>query len=215
MSSSELFDVEPYAVARKKRPQTGKHILALFDTDCIVVYAAFNRDIAEHAVAEQAFGGRFSFSRMSWIKPSFLWMMERSGWATKPNQEHVLAIGLRPSVFEDVLQQSVHSHYQPARYASEAAWKEAIQRSDVRLQWDPDRDARGRRLRRRTIQVGLRGEALRRYNDEGILHIRDITPFVEQQRRVRAQDELARLQVPAERVWLPDAPDIRSHIFNT
>jgi hypothetical protein len=40
-----------------------------------VVYPAF----AEAAVAAQRFVNPFSLSRMTWIKPSFLWMMHRSG----------------------------------------------------------------------------------------------------------------------------------------
>lgn len=37
---------------------------------------------------------------MSWIKPNFLWMIFRSGWATKENQERVLAMFLRREAFD-------------------------------------------------------------------------------------------------------------------
>jgi hypothetical protein len=37
---------------------------------------------------------------MTWIKPSFLWMMYRCGWATKPGQERVLAIQITREGFE-------------------------------------------------------------------------------------------------------------------
>ncbi|KAI1704783.1 hypothetical protein DdX_14003 [Ditylenchus destructor] len=64
-------------------------------TDRIVVYQAYNNEIANFALANGYFGGpKFSLERMSWIKPGFMWMMYRSGWATKPNQERVLAIYL-------------------------------------------------------------------------------------------------------------------------
>ncbi|WP_425365083.1 DUF4291 family protein [Eubacterium ruminantium] len=39
--------------------------------------------IANEAVAKGAFGSHFSMNRMSWIKPSFLWMMYRCGWCGK------------------------------------------------------------------------------------------------------------------------------------
>ena len=52
------------------------------------------------------FGGdRFSFSRMSWIKTNFLWMMYRCGWATKPGQEHVLAVRITHDGFNTILSQ--------------------------------------------------------------------------------------------------------------
>ncbi len=39
-------------------------------------------------------------NRMTWIKPNFLWMMYRSGWAVKKNQERILAIKLTKKGFE-------------------------------------------------------------------------------------------------------------------
>ncbi|MGF6882260.1 hypothetical protein ABIA39_002859 [Nocardia sp. GAS34] len=40
----------------------------------------------------QRFVSPFSLNRMTWIKPSFRWLMQRSGWARKPGQEHILAV---------------------------------------------------------------------------------------------------------------------------
>ena len=50
---------------------------------------------------------------MTWIKPSFLWMMHRSGWATKPGQERVLAIEITRAGFEWALSHAALSHYDP------------------------------------------------------------------------------------------------------
>jgi Domain of unknown function (DUF4291) len=84
----------PYNTYETTLPQTGKHILGQLRGDNIIVYQAYNPYIAHYAVKYQKFGGGdYSFSRMSWIKPNFLWMMYRAGWAEKPNQEHILAIG--------------------------------------------------------------------------------------------------------------------------
>ncbi len=49
--------------------------------------------------------------RMTWIKPSFLWMMYRSGWATKPGQERVLAVELLRSGFEQALSEACLSSF--------------------------------------------------------------------------------------------------------
>jgi hypothetical protein len=105
--SSKVFVTEGYDVqARDIWPGHGKHILAQFDEDSIVVYQAYKREIAEYAAANGKFEGApgFNMTRMTWIKPNFLWMMFRSQWASRPNQDHVLAIWLRKSAFESYLE---------------------------------------------------------------------------------------------------------------
>jgi hypothetical protein len=85
-------------------PSEGKHILAQYDDDSVVVYQAFCPAIAEYAVTNQKFGGpQFSFSRMSWVKTNFLWMMYRCGWASKANQERVLAVRITRDAFNTIL----------------------------------------------------------------------------------------------------------------
>lgn len=179
-------------------PQSGRHILAHFDDTGIVVYQAYRPAIADFAVKHQRFGGEFSYTRMSWIKPNFLWRMFRAGWATKAGQERILAVRLRRDFFDELLRDAVASSFDPARFASHDDWKAAVERSDVRLQWDPDRDPLGRPLERRAIQRGLRGRALRRYGEEALLDIQDITPVVIEQ-RAHLRDGFAELVVPRER----------------
>ena len=64
-------------------PKEGRHILAQFDDDTVIVYQAYRPSIGRYAAEHGAFGGDFSYSRMSWVKPNFLWMMYRSGWGTQ------------------------------------------------------------------------------------------------------------------------------------
>src|SRR5690606_8905736 len=135
-------------------------------------------EIAEFALSNQRFGGEFSYSRMSWIKPNFLWMMYRSGWGSKPGQERILAVSLRRSFFDEVLCNAVPSSFHPACFANKEAWQAAVANSDVRLQWDPDHDPLGKPLQRRAVQLGLRGEYLRSYGNEAIVAIKDISEFV-------------------------------------
>ncbi len=99
-------------------PRSGRHILAQFDDDSIYVYQAYRPSIARFAVEHQAFGGDFSFGRMSWIKPNFLWMMYRSGWATKEGQEHILAVRLRRAFFDELLRLVVPSTFDSRRFAT-------------------------------------------------------------------------------------------------
>src|SRR4051794_25066955 len=78
---------EPYLVQNARWPRSGRHIPAQFDAESVVVYQAYNLSIGHFAARHGYFGGDFSTSRMTWIKPNFLWMMYRSGWGTKENRE--------------------------------------------------------------------------------------------------------------------------------
>lgn len=191
---------EPYLLQLPHWPTAGRHILAHHDDASLIVYQAYRPAIADFAVKHQRFGGEFSYNRMSWIKPNFLWMMFRAGWATKEGQERILAVRLQRAFFDEVLRDAVPSSFDPARHASHDDWKTAVEHSDVRLQWDPDHDPLGRPLERRAVQLGLRGRALRRYGEEALLGIDDITPFVIAQ-RAHLRDGFAGLVMPRERVY--------------
>ncbi|QDV35716.1 DUF4291 domain-containing protein [Tautonia plasticadhaerens] len=195
-----ILDTEPYLEQQARWPRSGRHILAQHDAGSVVVYQAFCPGIGHFAARHGRLGGGFSLGRMSWIKPNFLWMMYRCGWATKPDQEVVLAIRLSRSGFDEVLRLAVHSSSCPEVYGTEAAWKEAVARSDVRLQWDPDHGPSGQPLQRRAIQLGLRGEALSRYVEEWAMEIEDITGFVREQ-RAHAASPFERLVTPREGVY--------------
>ncbi|WP_196992466.1 DUF4291 family protein [Panacibacter microcysteis] len=121
--------------------------------------STYNNQIADFAVENQYFGrAHFSYSRMSWIKPNFLWMMFRCGWASKENQERVLALWLKKADFEAILSQAVFSSYQEGKYASFQTWRNELDSKEVRLQWDPDHNPYGEKLARRAIQLGLKGK---------------------------------------------------------
>ncbi len=182
-------------------PQTGKHILAQHDNSSIIVYQAFRPSIVNYALAHGRFGGDFSFTRMSWIKPNFLWMMYRCGWCEKEEQKRVLAIRLSVEFFDWLLSQAVKSTFDATQFDTQEEWKSALQQSCVRLQWDPDHDPLGGKLPRKAIQLGLRGEALRRYGQEEALEISDITSFVEEQ-RLNIKNTTA-LLTPLESVYTP------------
>jgi len=169
----------PYAEQSARWPASGRHILAQFDVDTLVVYQAYRPEIARWAVSHQRFGGPFSLDRMSWIKTNFLWMMFRCGWATKEAQENVLAVRVTRTLFDRILKNAVPSSFVPELYADQAAWQADVDGSDVRVQWDPDHDPSGRKLERRAIQLGLRGPVLAEYARP--VAIEDITHIVREQ----------------------------------
>ena len=194
--------LQRYGEQQTKWPVAGKHIMAQFDHESIYVYQAYRPSIAGYAVRHQQFGGDFSFNRMSWIKPNFLWMMYRSGWAFKEGQEHILAIRMKRPFFEELLRNAVASSFDASRFPSHEEWRSAVADSDVRLQWDPDHDPLGKPLERRAVQLGIRGETLDRFGREEILGIYDISDFVFEQRALLS-DEMERLMVPEEAIYTP------------
>ena len=169
--------LEPYSEQVARWPASGRHILAAFDASTVVVYQAYRPEIATWAVEHQRLGGpAFSTSRMSWVKPNFLWMMHRCGWATKENQERVLGIRIDRAFFEEILATAIPSTWNAEDFTTREEWQAAVAGSSVRLQWDPDHDPTGRAVDRRAIQLGLRGEMLRRLAEDAV-EILDVTPI--------------------------------------
>jgi hypothetical protein len=194
---------EPYPDQVKVWPKDGRHILAQFDDDTVIVYQAYRVGIGRFAAESGTFGGDFSYSRMSWVKPNFLWMMYRSGWGTKEDQELTLALRLRRSYFESLLAQAVPSSWDRRLYATEDEWSVAVAQSSVRLQWDPDHHPSGTALDRRAIQLGLRGGVLETFGRRELLEVIDLSGFVTEQRSRLAAGGVGALVTPRERVYVP------------
>jgi hypothetical protein len=204
---SSMIHTSPMPAA-PATPTPARQVRADFDDDTIVVYQAYAPAIAEVALAAGTFVAPFKIERMTWIKPSFLWMMYRCGWATKPGQERVLAVRMTRAGFETALSRSCLSHYDPELHASERAWSEHRERSPVRVQWDPERSLRLERLDHRAIQIGLTGTAVHSYVGEWIVTIADVTPLAHELAALVAAADLdaARALLPAERPYpLPAA----------
>ncbi len=177
-----------------------RRILALYTEDTIRVYQAYNHYIAEEAVRLGTFGSHFGMHRMTWIKPSFLWMMYRCGWAEKDsNQECVLAIDLSREGFDTILRNAVLSSFHEDVYGTQAQWQEHRNAAQVICQWDPDRDPFGNPLPRRAIQLGLRGEMVQHYVQDWICGITDITAQVKAWKLQRDAGEV--LHLPEEREY--------------
>jgi hypothetical protein len=203
---------ERYNDQREIWPAEGRQILAQFDDRTIIVYQAYSHSIGRYAIEHGRFGGEFSFSRMSWIKPNFLWMMYRSGWGTKPNQEVTLGLRLRREFFDALLGDAVPSAWDREQFASEQQWAKAVANSDVRLQWDPDHDPAGGKLARRAIQLGLRGETLAAFAHRELLEVIDLSDFVAEQRALLGSSGVSELFTPRERVYRPSDPAIAARL---
>lgn len=156
-----------------------RQIRANFDATTIRVYQAYPAEIAKPALSAGTFVSPFKMERMTWIKPSFCWMMYRCGFAAKPGQEMVLGIDIKREGFEWALENAVISHFDPEWHSDHDSWKRSVETTAVRIQWDPERDIHLEKIDGvRSLQVGLKGEAVRRYVDDWIVGIEDLTPLV-------------------------------------
>jgi hypothetical protein len=209
---SVALSIALYSEQVQEWPREGRHILAQYDEDTIIVYQAYRPSIGQFTAEHGVFGGGFSFERMSWVKPNFLWMMYRSGWGTKEGQEITLGLRLRRTFFDTLLAQAVPSTWDRELFATEADWSRAVAGSSVRLQWDPDHDPFGAKLERRAIQLGLRGEVLEAFGKRELVEVLDLSAFVAEQRERLSSSGVSALITPRERVYRPADPDIAARL---
>ncbi|MFJ3791199.1 DUF4291 domain-containing protein [Kitasatospora sp. NPDC090091] len=181
-------------------------IRALHTASTVTLYQAYRPEIGLPAARDGRFPPAWQRDRMTWVKPSFLWMMYRSGWATGEGQETVLAVEITREGFEWALEQACLSHYEHGLHSDRAAWKRELKRAPARVQWDPERDLHLQPLAHRSLQLGLAGEAARRYADEWTVSITDVTGLAHAvHARVRAGEvDAARALLPVERPYPVD-----------
>eukprot|EP00164_Ancoracysta_twista_P001428 GFYU01001862.1.p1 GENE.GFYU01001862.1~~GFYU01001862.1.p1 ORF type:complete len:230 (-),score=61.60 GFYU01001862.1:260-949(-) len=172
-----------------------------WDDEGVYVYQAFNNEIADYAIEHQQFGGPyFNPTRMTWIKPSFAWVLYRSGYGRKHNQERVLKIKV--------------SHEALASLLSHCECKHGGGGSLGRVQWDPERDLMTaeageprRMLSTRAIQIGLKGRVSAEYV-KSVMSIEDVTELshdVQAAHMSKSTDAMAALvpRLPQERPYMP------------
>lgn len=177
--------------------QPNRQVRGAHTPGSITVYQAYSAAIADSALQAQTLVTPFKRSRMTWIKPSFLWMAYRSGWATKPGQERVLAIKISRSGFEWALSNSCLSHFETPTYTRNEDWQTRLAISSVRIQWDPERDLHHEPLPHRSIQIGLSHEAVEHYVDKWIESIEDKTELCHRIRDLVQTNEQTRATEPA------------------
>lgn len=152
-------------------------IRATFDRKTITVYQAYGDEIAKKAIENNSFSSPFSFNRMTWVKPSFLWMMERSQWGKRRNQNNTLAIKIKREFWEELLSIAILTDPEDSVYSTGKDWQNQFNKAKVHIQWDPERSIRGKKLEYRTIQIGISRHLIEEYNKNGIVEISDFTPL--------------------------------------
>jgi len=191
-------------------------IRAIFDEETITVYQAYKPEIAIPAVENQKFVPPFKMERMTWIKPSFLWMMYRCGWAQKEGQEHVLAIKIKREGWEWAIKNACLSHFIKGVHTTPEAWKATLHNSPVRIQWDPEKDIFLNKLDYRSIQVGLTGIAVSKYVNEWILSIDDISDQCKKIHTLMVDKKIeeAKQLLPLENIY-PLSDDLKAGILHS
>ncbi|KAH7328720.1 hypothetical protein B0I35DRAFT_473397 [Stachybotrys elegans] len=163
-------------------PVPYRQIRACYDANTITVYQAYKVSIAEAAVTTQRLNASPDFKpgRMTWVKPSWAWMMYRSGYSYKdPGQARILAIKMKREAFLSLLEKGVLSHHVQASekhdVAADRTAKGREKSSDVRIQWDPERTCKLDVLPYRSIQIGIPGALSGTWAEEWIEAIEDVT----------------------------------------
>ena len=189
-------------------------IRANYDRDTIVIYQAFSDNIADVALKLQRFASPFSFHRMTWIKPSFLWLMHRSNWGQKTNQQRTLAVHISRAGWEKALSLGTLTHPEPSVFPNASVWETEFANSPVHIQWDTERTLRGAALNHLSIQVGIGRQMIQEYVDQWIVRIEDLTSTVSRIRDLlKSGDEKnAKRHLPSERVY-PIEPRIGNRIL--
>ncbi|NML51690.1 DUF4291 domain-containing protein [Streptomyces sp. R302] len=191
-----------------------KHQIRALHTDATVtVYQAYSSAIGLAAARDGRFPAMWQRDRMTWIKPSFLWMMYRCGWGTKEGQEHVLAVEITREGFEWALRHACLSHYERGLHTDRDEWRRRLKRAPARVQWDPERDLRLQPLPHRSLQLGLAREAAHLYADEWIVSITDVTALA-RTIHTHVQDgelDAARQLLPHERPY-PVSDEALTHL---
>jgi hypothetical protein len=174
--------------------QTTYEIRATFDAETITVYQAYDPAIAAPAVKHQQLVAPFSYNRMTWIKPSFLWMMYRSDWAQSAGQTRILRIQIARTHWDTALSEAILSTPEAHVYPDAAAWRKALAKSSIRVQWDPERGLRNEKYNHRSIQVGIGPALARDYATQWIVSIEDLTPQVHRIHKLVLAHEFAQAE---------------------
>ncbi len=188
-----------------------KEVFASYNRKYIRIYQAYNPSIANEAVKLQNFGNNFNVKRMTWIKSSFLWLMYRSNWGTKKNQECILAIDVHRDFFDRMLEKAILTSPDSIMFDGNE-WEKRFKNTDVYCQWDSDRSLGGNPLNRAAIQIGIKGEAISDFLDNGIYKIEDLTPTVRKWNERRKKRKLSIFELPAEKIYPVSDSKIRSRL---
>ena len=185
-----------------------RQIRAKYDQDTITVYQAYQTTIAEAAVKHQKLNASPDFKpgRMTWIKPSWSWMMYRAGYSYKDaRQARILALRMKHKDFIAILERAHLSTHKPGIKSNEPLDAKV----QCRVQWDPERTPKLEILPYRSIQIGISGALSANWAQDMIVSIEDVTDKARELKKaiedvpdITAHELVKRGLVPVERPFL-------------
>ncbi|KAK4226734.1 hypothetical protein QBC38DRAFT_479824 [Podospora fimiseda] len=184
LSNHIIRSFKIYKMSSTKASTPQRQIRAFHDSETITVYQAYSVPIATAAVTAQSLSASplFRTTRMTWIKPSWAWMLYRAGYSYKdPGQARILALKMKHADFIYLLEQGVLSSHKATNQKDAEARKK---NEEVRIQWDPERNVRLDKLDYRSIQIGIPGALSERWAKEMIVEIEDVTERAKELKRV-------------------------------
>ena len=171
--------------------------------------------------------GGWKPDRGTWIKPSLGWMLYRSGYGHKPNQNRVLRIYLSHRVITHILSTCRLTNTNRDQ-RSQSKLSQTERGGNGVIQWDPERDLFFREkdnknylprkmLRQRAIQVCVPGK-LSRFYASNILAIDDVTDLahrIGEAHKIQndKDSEAAVREIMAD--WPPERPYMPSLLSQT
>ncbi|WP_432249728.1 DUF4291 domain-containing protein [Streptomyces sanyensis] len=188
-------------------------IRAVYSDTTVTVYQAYAPEIGLPTARDGRFPAAWKRDRMTWVKPSFLWMMYRCGWGAKEGQQTVLALEITREGFEWALRNACLSHYDRQVHPDRDTWRRRLDAAPARVQWDPERDLHLRPQSHRSLQLGLSGTAAHRFADAWTVSVTDVTDLAHRIRaRIRAGEQKeARALLPVERPY-PASDELLAHL---
>jgi hypothetical protein len=186
-----------------------RQIRADYDDETITVYQAYSEAIATAAVQKQKLNAsdQFSVDRMTWIKPSWNWMMYRSGFGYKDaRQSRILAIKMKHEHFFELLRRArVNEHTETGQ-----SGKVGAEKGTVVVQWDPERSEMIGKYDYRSIQIGISRHDCKQWIEEWIESIEDVTERAKKHKeavdqKLTSEAIIAARLVPTERPF--EVPD--------
>ncbi|KAF2026178.1 hypothetical protein EK21DRAFT_74824 [Setomelanomma holmii] len=185
-----------------------RQIRANYDSTTITVYQAYNNEIADAAIKNQKLDAstKFSPTRMTWIKPSWAWMLYRCGYSYKDAcQERILALTLTHSAFLSLLHKAMVANHVGNETESEAKARKGgrPKSTKVVVQWDPERTVRLGKLDYRSIQIGIPGTLVQELV-EGTIKIEDVTGKARDLKKLLDEDDNVDLAALVEKSLVPE-----------
>jgi hypothetical protein len=211
---------QPEAPPSTSKPIPYRQIRAQYDDDTITVYQAYSATIADAAVKAQRLNASPDFkpARMTWIKPSWCWMMYRSGYSHKDaRQARVLALKMKHEHFLGLMRRAevVNLHRGPGEAGPAGDGGSVAKREGgggggaaVVVQWDPERSPRIGKLEYRSIQIGIPAQLSTVWSEEWIVEIQDVTETarklkatLDENKDVKLERLVAEGLIPVERPY--------------